>query len=31
MYVSGQELYRFYRVDPRLLERTTVSAPGRAP
>ena len=31
MYVSGQELYRFYRVDPRLLEREAVPAPERAP
>lgn len=31
MYVSGQQLYRFYRVDPRLLEREVVSAPGRTP
>jgi hypothetical protein len=31
IYVSGQELYRFYRVDPRLLERAAASAPGSAP
>lgn len=31
MYVSGQELYRFYRADPRLLEREAIPAPGRTP
>jgi sulfatase-like protein len=31
MYVSGQELYRFYRVDPRLLEPEAVPASGREP
>jgi sulfatase-like protein len=31
MYMSGQELYRFYRVDPRLLERGALPAPERAP
>jgi hypothetical protein len=31
VYVSGQELYRFCRVDPRLLEPEAVSGPGRAP
>jgi hypothetical protein len=31
MYVSGQQLYRFYRVDPRLLEREAVPTPGRTP
>jgi hypothetical protein len=31
MYVSGQALYRFYRVDPRLLEREAVPTPERAP
>jgi hypothetical protein len=31
VYVSGQELYRFCRVDPRLLGPEAVSGPGRAP
>jgi hypothetical protein len=31
MYVSGQQLYRFYRVDPRLLEREAVPTPERTP